>query len=147
MHPTSLLTLIVANKNLRQLLPLHLSPFIPSQHQTQYSDTQGHHHLSALHLVQQNNVHPTNQIQVFRSIWTGISAFAATQVSLTLSAEPTNNMPTIRRQSGGRGLASQEEANSDGGNDIMDHDAGFLCVCGTADPGKWVECSNGSCAA
>ena len=55
-------------------------------------------------------------------------------------------MPTIRRQSGGHGLASQEEANNDGGNDIMDHDAGFLCVCGTAAPGKWVECSNRSCA-
>ncbi|KAL2044156.1 hypothetical protein N7G274_002861 [Stereocaulon virgatum] len=93
-----------------------------------------------------NNVHPTNHIEVFLSISTVKSAFAATQASLTLSTESTGTMPTIRPQSGGNGLTSQGQVNNNGGNDITDDDADFLCGCGTADPGKWIECSKRSCA-
>ena len=55
-------------------------------------------------------------------------------------------MPSLGSQSDEDGVASPNEANESEEDIEMDVDANFLCICGTGDPGDWVECCSRSCA-
>ena len=79
-------------------------------------------------------------------MWSGQSATTPTQVLATQPAEPIDNMSSLGSQSDEDGLASPNEANENEEDIEMDVDANFLCICGTGDPGDWVECCSRSCA-